>query len=193
MIYSLTGKYIEKGEDYFLIENNGFTFRILSDHQTLSKLPALGSKVKIFCYLYLREDKIELYGFFEEQALKLFELFNEVSGIGPKTALAIMSVEKIENIMAAIVENRPEILTKASGIGRKTAERIIFELRNKVKISQAKEIVESIDLDSELEEILVNLGYSRYEVRKVIKEIGPEYKTLEEKLKVSLKNLARKK
>jgi len=93
--------------------------------------------------------------------------------------------------MAAIIENRPDLLTRASGIGRKTAERVILELKSKIKLKTAKTLTEKLDLDTEVEEALVGLGYSRRQVREVLSRIPPEIKKIEDRLREALRLLSK--
>lgn len=192
MLYTLTGQLSKIGENFIVLENGGFGFKVLTSRETLSRLPKLGEQVKCFCFLYNREDSFELYGFLEEEALKLFEMLNTVAGVGPKTALGILDIDKVENIMAAIIEKRAELLTRTSGIGKKTAERIILELHSKINLPRAKALTETMDLNLEVEEALVGLGYPRHRVKKVLSELGGGIKTLEERLKATLKILGGK-
>jgi Holliday junction DNA helicase RuvA len=192
MIYTLQGNVALKAENFFVVEVGGLGFKVLTNKDSLARLED-GVAVKIFCFLYLRDDQIELYGFLEEQALKLFEMLNTVAGIGPKTALAILDHDTVPNIMAAIIERKVDFLTKTSGVGRKTAERIILELHNKIKLPAARVLTEQMGLDMEVEEALVSLGYRRSEVKKALHTLGPEAKTLEERLRQALKVISQSK
>jgi len=192
MIHYLTGKIISRGENFAVIENNGIGFKVFLTGDALNKLPAAGSEVKIFCYLYIREETVlELYGFLKEEELNFFGLLISISGVGPKTALNILSVDRLENLMAAIIENRPDLLTRASGIGQKTAERVILELKSKIKLKTAKTLTQKLDLDTEVEEALVGLGYSRRQVREILSKIPSEMTKIEERLKEALRLLGR--
>ncbi|MCP6720093.1 MAG: Holliday junction branch migration protein RuvA [Patescibacteria group bacterium] len=196
MLYTLKGKLISRGDGFLVVEvgslTGGLGFKVFTNNETLSKLPQ-DSLVELFCFLYIRDDQMELYGFLEEQALKLFEMLNAVVGIGPKTALGILDVDTVPNLMAAIIEKRTELLSRTSGIGRKTAERIILELHSKIKLPEAKTLTEKMDVDIEVEEALTSLGYSRSQVKRVLSEAGGEAKTLEERLKQALRLLGRSK
>ncbi len=193
MIYSLTGKLTKSGENFIVLENGGIGFKIFTSRETLNRLPKFGEETKFFCFLYVREETFELYGFLEEEAVKLFELLNTVAGIGPKTALGILDIDKVENIMAAIIEKRTELLTRTSGIGKKTAERVILELQSKIKLPKAKTLAEAMDINLEVEEALVGLGYSRSQVKKALGELGGEAKTLEDRLRAALRILSQRK
>lgn len=199
MIYSLKGKVIEQHNNFFVLECGGIGFKVNTNRQTLARLPAeismkagspaLNAPLTIFCFLYVREDKLDLYGFLDEQTLKFFEMLNDVSGIGPKTALNVLDLDTVERVMAAIVEKRTELIARASGIGRKTAERVILELHSKIVLPKTGTLVEAMDINREVEEALVGLGYQRSVVRNVLENVGPEYKTIEERLKRALKAL----
>ena len=191
MLYTLRGKLVKSGDNFLILESGGFGFKVFSNSETLSRFGKNGEEVMLFCFLYVREDSFELYGFLEEEALKLFEMLNSVAGIGPKTALGILNVDRVENIMAAIIEKRAELLMRSSGIGQKTAERIILELHNKIKLPRAGILTKTMDVDLEVEEALVSLGYSRNQVRKVLGGLGEEPKKLEERLRQALKLLSR--
>lgn len=191
MLYSLEGTLSKKGTNFAVIDVRGIGFKIFMSPDTIKKLPAVGSNAKCFSSLYVRDERLELYGFLEEPALKLFELLTTVNGIGPKTALSVLSVDSVQNITAAILEKRAELLTRTSGIGKKTAERVILELHNKLELPNSSRITMSIDLNAEVEDVLVGLGYTRSEVRKSLQSLGAEFKTFEERLRQTLKILGR--
>ncbi len=192
MIHYLKGKMVGRGENFAVIENNGIGFKVFLTSEAINKLPAADTEVKIFCCLYIREDiGPELYGFIKEEELNFFGLLNSISGIGPKTALNILAIDHLENIMAAIIENRPDLLTRASGIGQKTAERIILELKSKIKLKTSKTLTQKLDLDTEVEEALVGLGYSRRQVREILNKIPADIKKIEDRLREALRFLSR--
>lgn len=192
MLYSLSGKIIVRGEDFFVIETGGVSFRVLANQHTISRLPRDDGAVRIFTFLYVREDRLELYGFLEEQALRLFEMLNTVAGVGPRTALGVLDIDEVPNIMAAIVEKKTELLTRASGIGRRTAERIILELQGRIKLPASKTLTEKMTLNAQVEEALISLGYSRSDIRRVLPAIDQGGKTLEARLKEALRFLGKR-
>src|SRR3989344_3355830 len=128
MIYSVRGKLIMKKDNFFVVDIGGLGMKIQSSLNVLKSLPQIGDTVNVFTHLHVREDALELYGFLDEAELNLFQLLIGISWIGPKSAMGILGVEKVEKIKAAISEGRSELLTKASGVGKKTAERVILEL-----------------------------------------------------------------
>ncbi|MFH1193340.1 MAG: Holliday junction branch migration protein RuvA [Candidatus Jorgensenbacteria bacterium] len=191
MLYTISGVLKEKQEHAFVIETGGIGFQAFTNQETLRRLPAAGTALSVFCFLYIREERMELYAFRDAQTMKLFELLNSVSGIGPKTALSVLDVDSVENLMAAIFERRADLLTHASGIGKKTAERVILELQSKIKLSGVKTTAGAVDANREAEEVLVNLGYPRSRAREILEKLGPECKTAEERIRAGLRALGR--
>ena len=148
--------------------------------------------VKFFCHLHVREDALDLFGFPTAEELAFFELLISVSGVGPKSALSIMDVAELKNLSAAIKEGRPDLLTKASGIGRKTAERIILDLKTKVSSEKSEATVGKMDTDVDLVETLVGLGDRRDQAKTALGKVDEKIMNLEERLKAALKVLGGK-
>jgi Holliday junction DNA helicase RuvA len=189
MIYSLKGRLIVKEENFFVIDVGGVGFKINAPFSVVKILPAIGELVNVFTHLHVREDALELYGFLAENELRFFEMLISISGIGPKSALGILGVDKIENLKAAIAEGRSELLTKASGIGKKTAERVVLELRGKLSQVGSEKLVGLMETDQDLMEALTNLGYTRGQAKEALGRINPKIIKLEERLKEALKIL----
>ena len=187
MLHTIRGMITAKYDDSVVLDWNGMGFKVHTNARTLSLLPPEGREAKLFCHLFVREDRIELYGFFAEEDLTMFEMLNSVGGVGPKTALGVLDIDRVPNIMAAILEKRADVLTHASGIGKKTAERIILELQNKVKLPEGHE-TKSMNVNHEVEDVLVGLGYARHDVRAVLQSMKGE-ETLEERLRHALREL----
>ncbi|MCK4891407.1 MAG: Holliday junction branch migration protein RuvA, partial [Candidatus Pacebacteria bacterium] len=161
----------------------------------MSDLNEIGQEVELFTYLNVREDALALYGFLEYKELELFEHLISISGIGPKAGMGILSLADPETIKIAIAKGDSSILTKVSGIGKKTAERVILELRNKFSISDIENIedkTKEIGDYSDTVEALVSLGYSSVEAKKALSNISPEIKDISERIKIALKELGRK-
>ena len=192
MIYSVSGKLAVKSENLMVVEAGGFGFKIFASAQTIRRAVPVGAEIKLFTHFHVREDAMELYGFLSAEELSFFELLISVSGVGPKSALSIIDVANLEELSAAIQESRPDLLTKASGIGRKTAERIIVELRNKVSSSRSGAMVEKMDTDADLVEALSNLGYRREEARDALAKVPRETAGVEARLKEALRILGGK-
>lgn len=193
MIYTISGILVSKQDRLAVIETGGVGFLLAISTQTHASLPPVSHEAKLFCHLAVREDHLELYGFSTEAERSLFELLIGVSGVGPKSALNILSLANIRELNAAIAEAKPELLTKASGIGKKTAERIIIELKTKVVSAGKKEIVAAMEANISVEDALMGLGYSRSQAREALAGIPEAMASVESRLKEALKNLHRQK
>ncbi len=147
---------------------------------------------KLFTHFQVREDGMDLYGFTSEEERGYFELLISVSGVGPKSALSILDVASMGELAAAIKEGRPDLLTRASGIGTKIAERIIIDLRGKVQSLSSGAMVEKMEADADLVEALSNLGYRREEARAALNKVGSEVVGVEDRLKAALKILGKR-
>jgi Holliday junction DNA helicase RuvA len=190
VIYHLSGKLVRKGDGFVVIAVGGVGFKIAVSNRLLSKLPAPGEEIFLYSHLYVREDALELYGFDSPEELNLFELLNSVAGVGPKSALAILELADYKSVAAAIKEGRPDVLTRASGIGRKTAERIVLELRHKVEAELSPAELNRVKQDADLMETLVGLGYRRDDVRAALAKVGSNVGDMAARLKEALKILS---
>ena len=187
MIGSIRGKIISKTEKYVVAEASGVGYKINISPDTLAKTKSVGEEIFLHTHLHVREDALDLYGFINHEELEFFEMLISVSGIGPKGALSILGISSIETLSKAISSGDTSYLTKISGIGRKTAEKIVIELRDKV----GKD--EGVSLQGEMDalEALKSLGYSQNEAREALKKVGGELST-NAKIKAALKILGGK-
>lgn len=192
MIHTIEGTLTHRGGNFAVVNVGGLGIKVFSHARGISSLPVAGNKIKFFCHLHVREDALDLFGFTSEEELSFFESLISISGVGPKSALSIFGVDKLENILAAIKENRPDLLTRASGIGRKTGERIVLELRGKVGSEKSESFVGKMEADSDVVEALVGLGYRRDQARAALGKIDEKVTGLEERLKAALKILGGK-
>ncbi|MEO8065503.1 MAG: Holliday junction branch migration protein RuvA [Candidatus Doudnabacteria bacterium] len=188
MIGSLKGKVTQKGANYIILETSGVGYKVALPQVMLLGLK-LNQELYLVIYTHVREDQLALYGFPGLPDMEFFEMLLTVSGVGPKSALAIMSLASIEMLKSAIVSEDPSVFTKVSGIGRKTAERVIVELKEKLKDEKssmpvAKEHSDAMDA-------LVSLGYSQQEARDALKTVPLEISNLQAKVKMALKALQR--
>ncbi|MBI4085719.1 MAG: Holliday junction branch migration protein RuvA [Candidatus Liptonbacteria bacterium] len=193
MIYSVSGKLAATGKNFAVVEVAGIGIKIFVHQRTLTSLPPIDGAVKFFTHLNVREDLLDLYGFLSREESDFFQLLTSVSGVGPKSALAILDVAPMKELTAAIKEGRPDLMTRASGIGSKTGERIILELRNKVKAEQSEESVKKMESDADIVETLAGLGYRRDEVKIALQKVDDKIVSLEARLKAALKILSGKK
>lgn len=204
MINFVKGELDTVTENSIVVENNGIGFEILVPLSVVSNLPQTGNEVKIYTYTYVREDALQLYGFLTKDELAMFKLLITVSGIGPKGALGILSVMDADALRFAILADDAASISKAPGVGKKTAGKLILELKDKMDFEEAVENV----LDkgqaaagagdaanggvaaNEAIQALVALGYTSTEAVKAVKKaaVTPEM-TVEDILKAGLKNL----
>lgn len=195
MISYIKGDVKAISEDGFIIENNNMGYFINSTLTSLSSIQ-INNEYKIYTSMQVREDDISLYGFYSKDELEMFLLLISVSTIGPKIALGMLSSISADEIKIAIVNNDIDTLTKAKGIGKKTASRIILELVDKVK-KMAIPDVDKIDKVKPIEndnlkvakEALKNLGYMENDIARVLNELRDDDLSLEALIKESLKRL----
>jgi len=190
MIYALRGRVSEIREGFFVMECSGIFFKVLAGERTITALSEREGEVKIFCATFFRENASpELFGFFEEESLRLFDLLHSVSGIGPKTALRMLDLGSVPNIIAAIMEGDAALLSTVPGIGKRTAERVILELRGKVTVQGSGDLVQSMKMDADVEDALVGLGYSRDKVKEALRLISKEVQGFQDRFKAAIKEL----
>jgi Holliday junction DNA helicase RuvA len=192
MIYSVLGKLALKGDGFVVVEVGGLGIKLYASKRTIDALPAAGGEAKFFSHLNVKEDALDLYGFVSQEELDFFELLISVSGVGPKSALAILDVGPLGELAAAIKEGRPDLLTRAAGVGRKIAERVILELRSKVTSVTSGAVVEKMQTDSDLVEALTGLGYRRDEARAALGKVDAAVTGTEDRLKAALRILSTK-
>lgn len=199
----IRGTLMEAGADNIVVETGGVGYEIHTTAQTGERLPAVGAEIKIYTWLYVREDALMLYGFQTKDELTIFKLLIGVNGIGPKGALAILSVMTTDDLRFAVLGEDAKALAKAPGIGAKTAQRLILELKDKLSLSDAFEQMASGAGTEELPDsraksakndavaALVALGYSSSEALKALNGIEiTENTDVEDILKAALKNMA---
>lgn len=190
MISYLEGELILKRQDFIIVKSGGVGFKLFVHFDA----GTVGEKIVLFTYLVVREDSLSLYGFKTYEELELFETLISVSGIGPKSGMGILSLADPHTIKTAIVEEDPGILTRVSGIGKKTADRVILELKNKFSVDDLETMEGSSRLNvsehNDAIEALVGIGYGQNEVRKVLAEISKD-KSLEERIRLALKELGK--
>jgi Holliday junction DNA helicase RuvA len=193
MIDYIRGKIVRKKPTAIIVEANHIGYVVNISIQTYEKLPDEGQEAKIICYLHVREDILQLYGFADENERNVFLGLISVSGVGPKQAQTILSGIPIHELVLAISESNEERLTSISGVGKKTAQRLIVELNEKFKslgliseTSETKEIkLELTTLEQEAIMALVSLGYRKHAAEKALVKLreGEKILSLEEMIK----------
>ena len=206
MIHFIKGQLDTVSEQKIVVENQGMGYEILVPASVLSKLPAIGMDVKIYIYMHVREDALQLYGFTTKEEKEMFQLLITVNGIGPKGALGILSIMDVDALRFAILSEDAKSISKAPGIGGKTASKLILELKDKVDFEEAvdtmltkgENAVAGVSVPAEdvgyrandAIQALVALGYSSTEAVKAVKKVDLiQDMTTEEILKSSLKYL----
>lgn len=198
----IKGILVEITENNIVVENHGIGYEIFVPGQVLDYLPSIGEEVKIYTYHYVREDAILLYGFLTKEDVGIFKMLIGVSGIGPKGALAILSVLSTDDLRFAILSDDAKAIAKAPGVGAKTAQRVIIELKDKISLEDAFEqklanqaqITEknpAVGVKNEAILALTSLGYSQSEALKVLQGIEiTEDSQVEDVLKEALKQMS---
>lgn len=186
MIGYIKGKIIGKTDNQVLVENNGIGYRVMATPKILG-LP-LNSEVEIHTYLQVREDALNLYGFQNQAELDFFELLITVSGVGPKMAMTVLSAGDINLIQNAISSQDVAVFTKLGGVGKKTAERIIVELKE--KLGSVSGVYGMSGGSDDILSALESLGYSTREIKEALTKIDHNAAS-EEKLRQALKYLSK--
>jgi len=178
MIGSIKGKIILKTDKFLIVETSGIGYKVAVSPDTLSRATKLGDEIFLFIHTHVREDSFDLYGFSNYEELEFFEMLLNVSGIGPKGALVILGITSIDTLNKAIGTGDTNYLTKISGIGKKTAEKIVIELRDKIS-GKLKKGFEESSLREEMDalEALKSLGYSQTEARETLKKVPADANT----------------
>jgi holliday junction DNA helicase RuvA len=174
MIAHLRGKLISKHPNQAIVEAGGVGYDIVISVPTFSELPALNGEVSFFIHTHVREDALALFGFLRAQEKQLFERLLSVSGIGPKLAITILSGMPADAMVAAIKGNNVAALTRIPGIGKKTAERMVLELRDKLDAFDvsAEAVAAASPVEEDVISALVNLGYQRPVAEKALMRLG---------------------
>lgn len=194
MYYYIKGEPVLKESGYVVLDNQGIGYKIFTSGYTLESIS--GSSVTLFTYLHVREDVFDLYGFSTKEELSMFLHLLSVSGVGPKAALSILSVMSPMGLATAIITGDAKTLTKANGVGNKMAQRVILELKDKLKnediIPDSLSIDESITGGSASEAIsaLMVLGYSQNDAKRAVTSVDQTLST-EEIITLALKKMIR--
>lgn len=185
MIASIAGKILAREARFAVVDVGGVGYKVFLLPATLAETK-WGKTGKFWTHLHMREDAMELYGFLEKEELEFFENLISISGIGPKSALGILSLAPVGTLRRAISSGDTSYLTKISGIGRKTAEKIVLELKDKFA-GEKEKIGFETEHDSDILDALISLGYTQKEAREMVQKISLDIKGRENRLKEALK------
>jgi len=203
MIGRLRGNLIEKQPPYLLLDVNGVGYELQAPMTTFYRLPAIGAETILHTHLSITENLHQLFGFADQRDRSLFRTLIKVNGVGPKLAIAILSGMEADDIARCVRDNNIKALTKVPGIGTKTAERLVIELRDRLKNwdmphsdisahSEIKQVASDNDAYSESESALISLGYKPVDAAKMISAAAkqkPEAKR-EELIRLALRSMA---
>ncbi len=198
MLSYIKGIYVTSGPNEIVVDNNGIGYSVQTSQNSIDSMPEIGTECQVFTKLIPREDAITLYGFSSKEELAMFELLLSVSGIGPKGALAILSVNTVSDIQIAVASGDAKAFSSAPGVGKKTAERALIDLKDKVDYIGAYEAKlaapKSAPVSSVKEEVLqalVALGYSQTNAKKALDKMTiTESVTVEQLLSDTLKQMS---
>ena len=190
-----------KSCNFIVVDVNGIGFKIFMPLTSIQKLEETGKTVKIYTYMQVKEDDISLYGFTTNEELRMFELLISVSGIGAKSAITMLSSVTPSKFALAVISNDVKSLTKIPGIGAKSAQRIILELKDKLKTEESISKIEDVtgmqgnvvqsENKSEAIQALQVLGYTKFEIEEVLAKIDMQNKNVEEIIRNALGYLGR--
>ena len=187
MIGYINGNIIFSGDKYVILDVGGIGYKVYISPDTVSSISAQGN-AKLWTHLVVREDALDLYGFLDQKELDFFKLLIGISGIGPKGALGIMSVAPVETVLSAIGTGDTSYLTKVSGIGKKNAQKIILELKDKIgNLISTEQTDVGLHEDIDVIEALRSLGYKERDAREALQKLSPNIKGTSQKITEALK------
>ncbi len=190
MISYLKGKLINKGKNYIIIEVADIGYQVFVNPVMYAELK-IGDRLELYTHHYVREDADTLYGFSGMAELEMFEMLLSISGVGPKSALGVLAVAKVDELKGSIARGDATLLTKVSGIGRKTAERIVLDLRDKLSFLDSHTSSGSLAGSSDEIDALITLGYSVIQAREALRQVEPMIKNQSERIRAALKILSK--
>ncbi len=191
MIASVQGNILFIGTDHLVVGVGGVGLRIFVPQTVLENVGGVGREISLSTHLIVRETELTLYGFGGADELGLFEVLLGVNGIGPKVALAILSTLSPELLKSAVLREETAVLQRVPGIGKKTAERLMFQLRDKLDftVESAVNVPLVADVDAEVIDVLTTLGFSIVEAQTALQQIPRDVKEVEERVQIALQHL----
>ncbi len=191
MIASINGSLLKRGKDHLVVSVGGVGLRINTPKSVLENVGDIGRDIFLHTHLIVRETELTLYGFGKEDELELFTILLGVNGVGPKVALAIVSTLSPEMLKSAILREETAALQRVPGIGKKTAQKIMFELQSKLDLTaeSAMSVPLVADSDAEVIDFLTSLGFSIVEAQTALQRVPKDIDSVEEKMQVALQYL----
>jgi len=191
MVSYLSGKILNKGSNYIILITGGIGYKVFVNNTMYADFN-IGQEIEIYTHQHVREDSLDLYGFKSLEELEMFELLLSISGIGPKSALGVLAIASVQDIKESISCGDSALLTKVSGIGKKTAERVVLELREKIgslKLETGNLKSGAGSASGDEIDALMALGYSMTQARDALRAIDPKIKDSGERIKQALKGI----
>lgn len=190
MIAGISGTIQKIGKDHLVLRVGGVSLRVFVPRTVLENLGGVGRSLALHTHLLVREDALTLYGFEDEDDLALFEILLGISGVGPKVALSILSTLSPELLKSAIMREEPAVLQRVPGIGKKTAERLLFQLRDKLDLTaEAATLPFVSDVDADVIAVLTSLGFSIVEAQAALQNIPREVQQMDARVQAALQYL----
>lgn len=186
MIRMVRGTVMARGKDYLVIDVGGIGYKVFVPEPAALAAPN-NEEMTFHTYLQVREDALNLFGFADTEELAMFELLLGVNGVGPKVALATLAVLNPDMLRNAVASEEPAMIARVPGIGKRTAEKIVLELRDKVKqVTGLQSLAYATDVDSEVIDALISLGYSVVEAQRAVQKLPKDAGDVEERLRLAL-------
>lgn len=187
MIASVEGRVLARGKDHLIVGLGGLGVKVFVPAPLLAQAQP-GEPVFLHTYLHVREQELTLFGFGEAQELALFEALLGVPGVGPRSAMALLSAMAVDALRLAISQEQPGVLARVPGIGRKTAEKIVLELKDKVAVAEGipAELAALTEADAEVIDALTALGYSIVEAQRAVQALPRDVTSVEDRLRLAL-------
>jgi Holliday junction DNA helicase RuvA len=190
MIATVSGTIQKIAKDHLIVGVGGVGLRVFVPRTVLEDVGGTGRTIHLYTHLIVRENEFALYGFEQEEDLGLFELLLGVSGVGPKVAISILSTLSPEMLKGAIMREETAALQRVPGIGKKTAERIMFYLRDKLDMTTDVAVMPFVsDVDADVIDFLTGLGFSIIEAQAAVQKLPREAKTVDERVQIALQYL----
>lgn len=190
MIASLSGPILKIEASSLVIGAGGVGLRVFVPRTALENVGGVGRSIRLHTHLIVREQELALYGFESEEDLQLFEVLLGVSGVGPKVGLAILATLSPELLKSAILREETAVLQRVPGIGKKTAERIMFQLRDKLDLTEMKTAVPLVsDVDADVIDVLTTLGFSIVEAQSALQNVPRDVQSVDERVQQALQYL----
>lgn len=192
MISFIRGKILNKRKNFVILETHDVGYQVFVNPTVYVELE-LGQSIEFYIHQHIKEDALDLFGFKNLEELELFELLLSISGVGPRSALGIMAASSVNELKESIARGDSSSLTKVSGVGKKTAERIVLELRDKMDVLAGSGVNISGEPSVSSDEIdaLISLGYSLQQAREALREVNPLLKKSGERIREALQKMGK--